>query len=65
MDVIGRNAHLAVSYEQWLEQDLAWLERCDALFYLGASPGADREKARAEELGLQVFMEIAEVPFGF
>jgi hypothetical protein len=43
-------------YDKWLEYDLAWLERCDALYRLqGASPGADREVARAEKLGIPVF----------
>ena len=43
-------------YEDWLAWDLEWLECCDAVLRLpGASPGADREVARADELGLPVF----------
>ena len=44
------------SYEQWMALDLAWLESCDAVLRLpGESPGADRETARARELGIPVF----------
>ncbi len=43
-------------YEDWLRLDLAWLEKCDCLIRLpGESSGADREAARARELGLPVF----------
>lgn len=42
-------------YEYWLRLDLKWLEHCDAIVRLpGISLGADREMARAKELGLQV-----------
>ena len=43
-------------YERWLEYDLEWLEACDALVRLpGESKGADREVARAKELGMEVY----------
>ncbi len=46
-------------YEQWMRLDLAWLSKCDALVRLpGESPGADREVAEAERLGLPVFLGI-------
>ncbi len=46
-------------YEQWMRFDLAWLEKCDALVRLpGESPGADREVAEAERLGLPVFYGV-------
>lgn len=46
-------------YEFWLEWDLTWLERCDALLRLpGDSPGADREIERAVELGLPVYFGV-------
>lgn len=42
-------------YEYWLRLDLKWLEYCDAIVRLpGISLGADREMARAKELGLQI-----------
>ena len=51
-----------IEYETWMALDDRWLTMCDALLYLAPSPGADRELARAQELGLTVFMSIAEVP---
>ncbi len=60
--------HLAVYYnsnrthEQWLDYDLVWLEQCEAIFFIGESPGANQELARAKELGLQMFHELKEVP---
>jgi hypothetical protein len=43
-------------YERWMDWDLQLLERCDALVRLpGESAGADREVARAGELGIVVF----------
>ena len=42
-------------YETWMRWDFELLERCDALIRLpGASSDADREVARASELGLPV-----------
>jgi hypothetical protein len=39
------------------------LERCDAVFRLpGASSGADKDVARARELGLKIYFDLAEIP---
>jgi hypothetical protein len=44
------------TYDFWLQYDLVWMEKCDAVFRIeGASIGADREVARAKELGIPVF----------
>ena len=46
----------------WLEYDLKWLECCDALLRLdGESNGADREVARAKELGIPVYYSVSEI----
>lgn len=44
----------AIDYEVWMRWALRWLEQCEVLVYLGPSPGADRELARARELGMPV-----------
>lgn len=36
------------SYEYWLQQSLVWLDECDALFFIGPSPGSDQERAYME-----------------
>ncbi len=46
-------------YEFWLEYDLAWLRKCDAVLRLpGESKGADRECGEAMSLGIPVFHSI-------
>jgi len=44
------------SWETWLEIDLPWVSKADAVLRLpGESTGADREVALAQELGIPVF----------
>ena len=46
-------------YEFWIAQDMEWLEACDAVYRIpGASRGADKEVARAEELGMSVYYNL-------
>jgi hypothetical protein len=48
--------HRPRNYEFWLDQCLYWVTKCDGLYRLpGDSPGADREVAKADELGIPVF----------
>ena len=43
-------------YEFWLDDDMFWLAKCDALVRLpGESLGAEREIATAEKLGIPVY----------
>lgn len=47
------------TYEEWIEMDLAWVERCDCVIRLpGESRGADMETAHAIKCGLPVFYGI-------
>lgn len=49
------------SYEDWMFIDLAFLATCDAVIRLsGESSGADREVARAHELGIPVYNSVVE-----
>lgn len=44
------------SYEFWINQSIAWMEKCDAVIRLpGESKGADQEVARAIALGIPVY----------
>lgn len=45
----------------YLTWDFGWIDICDALLYLGPSPGADEERSRAEDLGIPVFTTAEEV----
>jgi hypothetical protein len=49
-------------YEAWLGVDLTWLQAADAVLRLpGHSPGADRETALAEQLGIPVHHNIQDL----
>lgn len=50
------------SYKEYCAWDMAILERCDALLFIDHSPGADKELARAEELGLIIFYDADSIP---
>lgn len=46
-----------LAWEEWLEFDFRWIEVCDAVYRIPdqlPSPGADRECAYAEHLGIPV-----------
>jgi hypothetical protein len=51
-----------IPYERWMAYTLAWLRKCDAVLYLGPSPGADREVALARTLGLTIYTDPDDVP---
>jgi hypothetical protein len=61
VDRRAKNTGVGFGYKDWMTLDLAWLEQCEALLYLGSSPGADRELDRATELGLTIYYSVAEV----
>ena len=49
-------------YEDWLELDDEFLAKCDVLLRLpGESPGADREVALAESLGIPVVYSVRDL----
>ncbi len=62
IDIVAATSGMPISYERWMEFSLAWLEVCHAVLVLGSSPGADREVARALELGIPVYDRIEDVP---
>jgi hypothetical protein len=52
----------AITYEHYMECDLAWLECADAVVRLpGHSPGGDREVERACSLGIPVYHSVLEL----
>jgi len=46
----------------WGDLAMAWVDKCDALFYASSSEGTDREYYRARHLGKQIFFELDDVP---
>lgn len=61
-DMRAQELGIEISWEQWLEQDLKLLERCDALYFIGESKGANLEREKALDRGLPVYCSLEEVP---
>ena len=59
---VDREASLR--YDRWMRWTLTWLDQCDALYFMGRSPGADAELARARELKMTIYRNLGEVPDG-
>lgn len=54
--------HSYKEYDTWLEYDLEWLEACDVVYRCyGESPGADKEVAHAEKLGIPIVSSMHEI----
>jgi len=51
-----------ITYDDCICIDLEWLGLCDALFFLGPSPGANLELEVAVRCGKRIFVSIGEVP---
>jgi hypothetical protein len=49
-------------YDDYFEPNLMWLEAAEAVFLIARSPGADREVARARELGIPVYTGLDTLP---
>jgi len=48
--------------EFWYKYDLAWLAKCNALYYIAKSKGADIELRWARKHMLKIFHHLDEVP---
>ena len=48
--------------EDFLRIDFDWLDQSEALYFIGPSPGANRERERAERRGLPIWTSMDEVP---
>ena len=57
--LLGRDG---LYHQDFVRQTLHWLTRCDALYLVKPSPGANIELSKARELGLLVFLSMDEVP---
>lgn len=68
--VIGVNASLYVADElpeidrRKVISDISFavVERCDAIFIIGSSPGADHERKIIEDKGMPVYYSIKDIP---
>jgi len=50
-----------IDYEAFMQLHFTILEKwAEAMFFIDSSPGADRERAKAEQMGIPVFTTIEE-----
>ena len=61
-DLMANYLGYEIDYKEWLALDNMIIPKCDALFHLSHSSGADAERIFAEKLGLQIFNSIEEIP---
>ncbi len=62
LDQMLQQRKVTVEYERWMELDREWMEKCDALFFIGPSPGTNRELVRMAELKKIVYASMEQVP---
>jgi hypothetical protein len=51
-----------IPYGEWMRQDIEWLRECDAILYLGASPGANIERDIARDLCKPIYDRVEDIP---
>lgn len=51
----------ALSHQWWIDWCCAWIDHCDAVYRIGASPGADKERDYAARNGIPVVTDLAEL----
>jgi hypothetical protein len=51
-----------ISREAALDISFKWLEKCDALFFIAPSKGADDERSHAVQLNLPVYRNLEDIP---
>jgi hypothetical protein len=61
-DQYARIMGLEMTWEDWMKWDIEWLVECDAILFLGSSPGANIELNIAKELNLKIYYSTDEVP---
>jgi hypothetical protein len=59
---IAKKKGVEIPWQTWITIDDAFLRKCDAVFFLGNSKGADIEMQRAIELKLPIYTKLEKVP---
>lgn len=51
-----------IPWQSWMDIDHAFLNKCDAILYLGSSKGADLELSQARDYKLKIYMSVDDIP---
>lgn len=65
VDVRQQEIGAGLFYMDWMRADIEWLRMCDAILFLGSSPGADEEMNTAQSLGLLTYRSLHDVPLAW
>jgi len=60
-DLRAKKLNVCLPWPRWMEWCLSHLEGCDALLFMGSSPGAQIEKQYAIDIGLPVYESIHDI----
>ena len=60
-DARAKSEGVNFSWEVYINWCLAWLEQCEALLFLGPSPGANIELEAAKKAGKRIFYSVDEI----
>jgi hypothetical protein len=61
-DLWAEAHNYGMGYEDYMDWDIHFLKLCEGFLFIDSSPGADRERAIAEELGLEIYEDVNDVP---
>jgi len=62
VDKRARETEANLKWEDYMNYHLPWLERCDALYFIAPSRGANLELATAVNMGKVIFRRLDEIP---
>ena len=52
----------SLDVRDYMEWDFAFLDKCDAMLYLGPSAGADEELERSKNAGRKIYYDVRDIP---
>jgi hypothetical protein len=63
VDVEAKMIGIDLGYEDFMSWDRSFQDTCEGFYYMGSSPGTDRELEHAQKTGQDIFRSISEVPW--
>ena len=62
LDARAQETKVEMTWEDYMDFHMPWLEACDALYFIKSSKGADIELKDAVDLGKIIYTALCEVP---
>ena len=61
-DQIAKTMGHNFDWQSYMDMDIELLSRCEAMYFIGPSPGANIEFRHAQELDMPIYLSLDEVP---